>query len=360
MKHLFFGALLFTSISAFAADFCSNPVDAICEGNPNRGGARQAKANSYIEKEVGETMAEVVQAFQIPFWVMNDEKSIVEYMASQPEQRREAIIWNLYQVAMTKLGAFYAHKEENLFNDNVKVLLANFHQTIDRVFPAATNTSNSSFHARVKEINILTSSIIQKKVEKRDPTARSLQLAFIGACGVFGSNQNAFAFTSEEGIRYLLVCPGWALGKIDAKETAFNNFVNFLFVSSHEIGHHLDAGEYPTLFKDYLEKFAVTYGSALADPPRGPYQQFTKFTYADRVTSHAKEITADVWASENLATYLTSAFKQVVFQSRLDIIRESFGALCDSGDEGIHPDGLVRASIVGFNPSVRAAMSCVY
>ncbi len=204
MKALIISILFASSITPsfaaldYASSFCQDPVNAICSDNPNRGGARDKKAASFIEKGATETMIEVAVHFQIPTWVMASEQSIVDYLSSQTPERREAIVFALYDVGMSKLGARYAEVMKNVFSENIKILFKNFHATIDRVFPAGLNSMNQQFHQRVNEIIVLTAS---------DVNTKFLRQAFVGACGVFGSNQNAFAFSTNDGKRYLLVCP---------------------------------------------------------------------------------------------------------------------------------------------------------
>jgi hypothetical protein len=180
---------------------------------------------------------------------------------------------------------------------------------------------------------------------------------FTSSCGSDGLVDNAFA-TELGKDKYVLICPGWliTLNKTPTNEERFNNI---LLVLAHEIAHHIDSRKFPNVYKEMIECYTNNFSKFLnkSDKRKEMCKRNKEKCNHKTVIDHMGEITADYWASEVTALYLT---KNNISESLSEkLLSESIAKLCDAKDEGTHPSGLFRINnIQRANPNISNHLEC--
>ena len=181
------------------------------------------------------------------------------------------------------------------------------------------------------------------------------------SCGLSGLSVNAFA-TTLNGQRYVLICPGFQITMHETPSMQ-ERIDNILFVLSHELGHHIDnsvkgINEEPYL--PFLDCVFNNYTKALVKSR--PIENYCKTSTEDLckaqvVLSHAGEMIADMWANKVLAIYANDQQLSMVQTNRL--LMRTYGNICGTQDEGIHPSGNFRIGIMlRLTPEISDYLSC--
>lgn len=211
----------------------------------------------------------------------------------------------------------------------------------------------------VARTRIKTSADFRKKSKGRFTLST---MGYYMTCGMDGMSDNAFASHDSYG-PFIILCPGWLLRAVGGGYDRLSNFHNLLQVMAHEFAHHIDAdvfgGVYPRLRACLVGNYSddMAYGTTELDRA----MKFLEKTFAKslsdlyKVNRHMSEITADYWAGLTVKQYL----KETPEVLRLQVVREAWSGYCDTRDEGVHPAGKFRMTVLmATDPEMRKLMGC--
>lgn len=172
---------------------------------------------------------------------------------------------------------------------------------------------------------------------------QELRDAVIESCNRDGLEENAFADVVAKK-NYVIVCPGDYLAGFDRSERHLRPSemlqANEVWTLGHETGHHVDATDHPIMYENMRACLAENHAAELKGP----------------VADYMSEITADHWGNEELASYL-ARFKTAT--ARFAALKQSMISLCDSEDDGTHPEGRFRIEMLRRNPRIHKIMGCL-
>lgn len=272
--------------------------------------------------------------------------------------RTKFLTENLESVGAVELRAVVA---------NVGKIKALLNAVIDREYPpegALTKIPNRDYKKIVETTIVLDSTGLDERAAKKDPLTGQLGSAFMQACGQDGLELNAFALRTTDGSRFLLVCPGLLMGVAHHGNDARENLNNLIFVLAHEFSHHFDALKFPLYYENFRRCLVEHHAGDLLP---GKFEQVSMALKDARardealVEKHSGEISADYWGAAVLAEYLrTSGLGDgVKAGSKLNAIRQAFGVLCSSNDDGVHPTGEFRLRVMmRSSPAFAGLMGC--
>jgi hypothetical protein len=333
--------------AASVQDFCHDPVKLVC-GAPI--GAREARA-----KRLSERIREI-QYFawdgvlkkipdakwdELPF----DSNEAKDHEVSSNQQTlslRQQKIANLYfgqvnQLLKKNIGGLY-ESFKPAYEEVRKFMIATVKARVTKDRPSdakemlqSLNSSNIQF---IDTIEVL---------ENPRSNQGELISQIVESCGKEGLEDNAFA-VSIDGTQYLVLCPGDYLAAWDPSvKTGINlqEISGEVWTLGHEMGHHVDAHNYPNSYQKFKACIQNNYVAELA---------------AGDPEEYMGEISADYWGTEALAGLL---FNVKTEQERLLILQSALDGLCDTPDDNIHPDGRFRIeNFVRRNPRLSQVLGC--
>lgn len=187
---------------------------------------------------------------------------------------------------------------------------------------------------------------------------------FVETCGVNGMEINAFASrfgdVNNPVRRYLIICPGLIMSSFGRDQTGWNALPGVLSTVLHELAHHIDHHGFPEIYDRYESCALEHHVNRLRPiPDQTKLPTWSRITEPQRramiVANHMAEISADLWAIEAFAIHLA----RFPPENRLTQIRMSFGALCGTRDEGLHPPGDFRLELLlRGDPRITKLMGC--
>ena len=140
---------------------------------------------------------------------------------------------------------------------------------------------------------------------------------------------NAFA-TELKNEKVIIVCPGEIIGSVefgkDLKLSNENKFMPLVMTLGHELSHHFDWRFYPQAYAKLFQSL-----------------QSQTTLFSGPLQNYMSEITADVWGLQ--ATKIL-ADKMGNQKLKSDLYAGSMNDLCDTEDDGIHPTGDFRISVL--------------
>lgn len=285
-------------------------------------------------------------------------RATCETISTGPVGRTKFLSENLESVGAVELRAVVA---------NVGKIKALLNAAIDREYPPdglLSKAPNRDYKKIVESTVVLDSTGLDERAAKKDPLTGQLGSAFMQVCGKDGLELNAFAMRTTDGSRFLLVCPGLLMGVAHHGRDARENLNNLIFVLAHEFSHHFDAQKM-SLYYENFRKCLVEHHAGELLP--GTFDRVS-LALKDRrardealVEKHIGEISADYWGAAVLAEYLRTSGLSDGIQSgsKLDAIRQAFGVLCSSNDDGVHPTGEFRLRVMmRSSPAFASVMGC--
>lgn len=169
----------------------------------------------------------------------------------------------------------------------------------------------------------------------------------------------------DDGTKYLVVCPGLVVASLGSGADDEGNFRNLIFVLAHEWGHHIDSADFSTVYsgfnsclkKDFADglKLPNVVSEILASTQLGP-----EWTRQRKVDVHMREMVADFWGVQAMVEYFSRAGLNQTPSERLEFLREAYGAICGSPDDGTHPSAEFRINVLlRRNAAMAPALGCL-
>lgn len=322
-----------------SSNFCSRPADAICDSPTTDDTARARAIEQVKQTAISEGLMVTAMRFGRNPLVFTPDAILRE-----PMPARAQMIQMLQAEVTTRLSQTIAQADIDGVIANVGKIRGYLLTAIDRNFAPGT-AENTLLRARINSVRVMTPELLAAMPftsQKADYAA--LEQTYVEGCGPTGLEDNAFATRPINGNRYLIVCPGNLLAAArDGNDVEGSYFRNLVFTVGHELGHQIDVSEYPGLYTNFLGCLEQNHAAELNGP----------------LVNHQREITADYWGSETLTDYLWENVQRTTPEQRLRVLREAGGALCNSGDEGIHPAATFRfTQLVRGNPHLAVTMGC--
>ena len=337
------------SFSAFSASkVCANSLEAICDGEV----AKQARneKEKYIRALKKEISSEASK---------NALRKIEEMKKKNPDKKKptqietDTIIYNeIIKSAKSRMKGV----ETVVTNSSIIKYLKTFLKiAIDE---SSLNEANKHNFKRIIDSIIIGN--FSDFIKRADIGEN--QISRLGAsCGLNGLVVNAFA-TIMNNQRYIMICPGMqiTMHEIPNMQERINNI---LFVLIHEMGHHIDnsvtgIGEKP--YVPFLDCIYYNYTSSLVKTY--PIAEYCKtaskeLCKAEVTLSHSGELIADLWANKVLAVYARA--QQFSIAQTDKYLMSTYGHICGTKDEGIHPSGKFRIGIMlRLTPEISDYLSC--
>ncbi len=355
------GPRLPRSTSGPTQDFCSDPFNAICSlttENPIVRMIRLEEIKRRLRDAALAVAAAAIGRDPVRF-------TLTELHALPPVS--SILAQSAYQSQLDRgIDEEVGRAELAAIEGNVQRLRGYLEQAIDAHFPA-NHLLNRTMKSEIAAVEIVYVRTLATQMRESHPDAPVLLRGFAEGCGMDGLADNAFATTTRwpDGTvnRYLMICPGTLLsaGKpVQGLDAGFNNVLQTL---AHELGHHVDAQRFPAVYGFYSRCLRGHYADVLGDRALRPGSLATPleiFSPLDaRVNNHLNEIVADYWAAWTTHFYLQAEALHLTAAGRLDALRQIYGSLCGSVDEGIHPTGDFRLeTILRTNRGIRGQLGC--
>lgn len=246
------------------------------------------------------------------------------------------------------------HRENDIINDvfnNAKASLEYFITSRDLVKPASIRSQMAS---RVRSVKLRRSSEyvseMVKYAKSQGATSAEVTLKahayrqYMASCGRNGLSPNAF-YDEVNGERFIVLCPGLALGMKDygiEKETIKDALG---FVMGHELGHSIDSSVYPHAY--------TSMG-----------QCYRNITGADHVwdTGMSDEISADYWGAIALSDRIVKRGNNRP-QDNVNLVAYATEGFCSTDHEhqggGAHPPAIFRVNqTIGRHIMITEALEC--
>jgi hypothetical protein len=239
---------------------------------------------------------------------LNREEYLAQFLA-RPGHQKEAVL----------LLKQYSQELKTVFSDVVVLLQKAIKQEIERVYNHPTHKNT-----------LLQISQILAKVEMIQTPTPELQKDYEEACGKNGLKDNAFAQVDGEHF-YIIICPG----SIIAASGSPLRMKSQMMTIAHEISHHFDSADFPTLYEKARSCYKQRY-----------FGQLSPALLEDNL----RELVADTWSALAISHY-----KGV----DTNLIRENQADQCDAEADDEHPDGRFRVEkVIRPQPLLNRKLGC--
>lgn len=326
--------------------FCQNSYDFICHDAAERRVKREKEVREEIKKE-----AKLRAKKQL-----KEEGGLTAQYATDGVYSwlEEYLLYeaNLYEVAKEKLENF---EKDIITKENVKEVKRLFKLAIQR--SSLTNPQKKRFKRIINKT--IVGSVKDLKVRAHFNRDFELLDAYKRYCGSDGWQENAFTTRTRYNRRYILICPGWLITLNKTKSKTLRLY-NIFQVLSHELGHHIDADDFPEVYKNFkkcnVDHYASKFNKTKKDAKKCERLSKDKCNQLV-VDSHADELIAETWSTQVMALYMREN-KLSVAESE-SLLKESLLPSCGSSDEGIHPSTrFVIEKIFRKSPAIKEQLGC--
>lgn len=341
-------AMSFSAFSQETSAICADPLKKICTDTS----AQRAVRDTYIAKMKSEIAQEAKTKSDPRIAEMKNRISklriIKRFIESYKIRNQE--IMNAAKKRVVGIETVVTSKT------NVDLLKSYMNQAIDQT--SYTELTKIELKSVIQSIVI---GNFGDFLEKSGLEDNFLAQLLNNACGSDGLVSNAFA-TNLNGERYVLICPGFLITlsqTADPKE----RFNSILQAIAHEMGHHIDNSKVRTdIYRPFLNCVAKNYIYRLNSTEED--QKFCKKKakslsecHNKVVDSHAGELIADAWGIKATAIHARASGYTIAETDSL--LTNTWTNLCGTSDEGIHPSGDFRMSVLmRKNPDITSYLTC--
>jgi hypothetical protein len=322
------------SARAEETDFCARPFEAVCDDGSTPQAERYARIEAFRSRIVERVRARVTPPTRAE-WLREPLESTARYLRYVSElqaELRSEIVPIEARAVLSNLGRIRDLTESAIDQQiQLGVLATPLKHTIGGV-------------SLVLQIN-------EDLIRMYGAEAYSALVGgYYEACGEHALSDRVYT-QYHDGRWFLVVCAGRLIAAVGSGAHAESNFRNLVRVISHELGHTIDSGVMSGLYSDFT--------SCLANREREVNGR-SLFTSVYWVGTRSTEITADFWAIQSVAEYLRSREgRRLNPRGRLEFLREAYAALCESEDDGTHPDGRYRVEVLlRGDAGIQAIMGC--
>lgn len=340
--------LLLCANVSFASDMCTNSLEVICKNTSIENKEREDYLADLSQK-IKEDAAPRIKART---------EAALKKIAKFRLIKRELTKIRIYQQEVMRTAQTMYPEVNSLLADKSKheelksyvrssIELTNFNQSVKNEMQRTLNAVQIvSFEEYIDIFNI-DESIFKNMA--------------MNGCGTDGLAVNAFAFKHPtKKSKYVVICPGLAL-KSQAEKNQHDAYEDITFVIAHELGHHIDNGEFSDqVYASYLSCIARNHSSELVMTKKTEKicakSSAEECKMANTLT-HARELVSDVWGFKALNAYRKKHNYNVLNSE--DLIKSNLIFLCGSGDEGTHPSGDFRNGIhLQINQDAKEMLAC--
>lgn len=282
-----------------------------------------------------------------------------EYWRQLPAQHTDAQLVQTFEAATATSEAAVnlqtgLHRENDIINDvfnNAKASLEYFITSRDLIKPASIRTEMAQ---RVRGVKLRRAgeyvNEMVKHAKAQGSKASDVSLKanayrqYMASCGRNGLSPNAF-YDEANGERFIVMCPGLALGMKDygIGKDAIKDALGF--VIGHELGHAIDSSIYPQAYTSMAQCYRnITGAQQVWDP------------------GMSDEISADYWGAVALSDRIVKRQSNTP-QDNMNLIAYATDGFCatdgDHAHEGPHPPAIFRVNqTIGRHIMITEALEC--
>ncbi len=339
----------------FEQNFCDKPAETICAQSATTMKGREQALERFQAWAINSALKDVaVKLGRDPHnFSMGDLKAL-------PPAQFNVVRPYFSDRVMTYINGEITKSDLDSVWRNIGKIKGYLYQAIDQNYPLGRFgdlTTNLELKKTIQSIQVMSREdiLLMQASDPRNPDLATLQASYADphACGELGLSDNAFALpVLPSGKRYVIVCPGMVMGALKGGMDPVANFRNVLQGVAHEMGHHIDSLRYPGLYSKFSQCLATSHADGLVIGPKsslglkmGIYKD-QRIVNSHKAEEHLFESAADYWATEAIVQYLNNEAPNLTMRDRLNVLREAYGALCGTGDEGVHPDGKFRLEVL--------------
>jgi hypothetical protein len=356
--------------SAQIANFCADPVQAICANPKTHRTTRLgqvAEARESIEEEALEFV-------------------VKKYRLAKTQKLTKAILdverrgFSDQELAAKVLGDFQDKKKElrlNKTEDGIDELTNSqfplFKKNLQRAIEASALPSDKkkAFNNYLNGEKFYSFDEIMERGRDDSGWGQRAREA-MHVCEVDGLNFGAQAEDSKEarqsGKQRLLLCSGMSVTK--GAGFSFDKLAMNFMVASHEMSHVMSAYWEPQIYanlqkcfgENYSETFVQTYLDEARKQPDfdKEYEAQVKANSARLVAAYMEELTPDFWAQKAVGQYLMNEGKTLKPAEKMAFLQNAYGYFCGGQGSGAggHPSGNVRIELMGVDSNIRSALGC--
>lgn len=373
---LVIGAAALSSASALAqgtgffnTDFCNKPIDSVCNNLSMNASARSKRIEKRRKNFASTALTLTIRKHGLD---PNRVKSIQDVDKLGLRFIDRLAVYDTYNGFLNSIsGVVTSIEAQQRLGGHIQTVKNLLLSAIEKEFPISDKAAkkiNAKMRKEVNRTKIVQMADVDAIAKKKPADGKELREAFAEGCGADGLGQNAFAYMSNDKTKYLAVCPGWLLASSGNPDDERTNLENLVQVLGHEWGHHIDSQHFFDQYVDFGNCILRNYSHALSPldlntlKPEVRAKLDPKINFNDplvKVELHLREMTADLWGARVVEQYLLWNGLLWDRMRKMNVLRESFGGLCATKSEGIHPTGDFRVELLlGHEPGVRQAMGC--
>ncbi len=332
--------------------FCSNPVEAACGANNERGAARSVVLDRTKSEVENAALSRVAKFLGLP----NPDKFTIADLdkleKSDARLYRKGYKWYsrfLVEETALKFGGGSAADlyAEKYFGDIQNKMAKDIERR-----PGLNKATKKAMIKKIRSVEYVEADDLLTG----DYKSTELMAEFLSNCGADGMDDNAIStsYTDANGHEkeVFYICPGALIATAANRSTSDPHWMIGLSMTiGHELAHKIDFREYPRAY----EKLRLCLRQYHKDELNG---LIVKGNAVVSVKAYMGEISADYWGSQVLADYLVGLSNPA---EKIKILQDAVQDLCGTPDEdNVHPSGEFRIrNLVRSNPKIHAAIGCL-